>query len=423
MLGILGEKIHDNRFLRLVNNMLTAGYMEDWVWNATLSGAPQGGVVSPVMSNIYLHKLDDFVETVLIPEYTRGQHRKQNPEYARVLAARGRARKRGDHVTARELLQRLRSMPSGDLHDPAYRRLRYTRYADDILLGFTGPKAEAEEIKQRLAAFLREELKLELSEDKTLITHARTKAAKYLGYEITIGHSDTKVSAGRRRVNGSVRLRVPATVIKAKSAPYLTRGKPARRPQWVNEDDHTIVAAYGAHYRGIVQYYLPACNVSQLTRLHWVMQTSLLMTLANKHRSSVSKMANKYMTTIDTPNGPRRCVEARTERSGKKPLVARFGGISLKRQKKAVLTDHLHVPDAIGGKELITRLLANRCEVCRATNGITVHHVRRLSDLDRQGQPRPVWAEHMARRRRKTLIVCRNCHDTIHTGKPTPPPT
>ena len=420
MLAILGEKIHDNRFLRLMHTMLKAGYLEDWIWNATLSGAPQGGVVSPVMSNIYLHKLDVFIETILIPEYTRGLTRKQDPGYARVLAARGRARKRGDQATARELLKRLRVMPSMDLRDPGYRRLRYIRYADDILLGFTGPKAEAEQIKARLAAFLRDELRLELSEDKTLITHARTRAAKFLGYEISVGHSNTKVIAGRRRVNGSVRLRVPTAVIKAKSAPYMSRGKPACRAQLVNEDDHTIVAAYGAQYRGIVQYYLPACNVSQLSRLHWVMQTSLLKTLANKHRSSVSKMAGKYMTTIGTPNGPRRCVEARIERSGREPLVARFGGISLKRQKTAVLTDRLQIPDTVGGKELIARLLANRCEICRATHGITVHHVRRLSDLDREGRPRPAWAEQMTRRRRKTLIVCRDCHDTIHAGKPAP---
>ena len=177
------------------------------------------------------------------------------------------------------------------------------RYADDTLLGFAGPKAEAEEIKQRLAQFLRDELKLELSQDKTLITHARTEAAKFLGYEITVHHNDRKVTRGRRSVNGVVSLRVPSAVIKAKQAPYLKRGKPARRPQLINEDDHTIVSTYGAEYRGIVQYYLLAGNVHRLYRLHWVMETSMLKTLANKHRSSVSKMARKYKATIETPTG------------------------------------------------------------------------------------------------------------------------
>jgi group II intron reverse transcriptase/maturase len=130
MLSTLAEKIHDNRFLRLMRNMLKAGYLEDWLWNATLSGVPQGGVVSPVMSNIYLHLLDEFVETVLIPEYTRGRIRKQDTGYARVRAARDRAHKRGDHASARELRKQLRGMPSGDPRDPGFRRLHYARYAD-----------------------------------------------------------------------------------------------------------------------------------------------------------------------------------------------------------------------------------------------------------------------------------------------------
>jgi group II intron reverse transcriptase/maturase len=419
MVQLLAEKIHDNRFLRLMRNMLKAGYLEDWRWNATLSGVPQGGVVSPVMSNIYLHRLDDFVETVLIPEYTRGRIRKQDTEYARVRAASVRARKRGDHAQARELRKQLRGMPSGDPRDPRYRRLHYCRYADDTLLGFAGPRAEAEEIKRRLAAFLREDLKLELSQDKTLITHARTQAARFLGYEITVLHNDRKVTRGRRSANGIVSLRVPATVIKAKSAPYLTRGKPARRPQLRNEDDHTIVAAYGAEYRGIVQYYLLAGNVARLYRLHWVMETSLLKTLADKHRSSVTKMARKHKAAIDTPHGPRKCVEAKIERNGRKPLVARFGGIPLRRQKDAVIIDRLPVPGIIRHKELVTRLLADRCELCGNAGEVDVHQVRKLADLGKTGQPRPIWAELMARRRRKTLVVCPSCHETIH-GQPPP---
>jgi group II intron reverse transcriptase/maturase len=423
MLGTLGEKIRDNRFLRLLRNMLTAGYLEDWIWTATLSGAPQGGVVSPILSNIYLHRLDRFVETVLIPEYTRGRIRRQNTDYTRVQATIGRARKRGDRATARQLRKQLRAMPSKDPRDPSYRRLRYARYADDTLFGFTGPKAEAEQIKQRLAEFLREQLKLELSEDKTLITHARTGAARFLGYEITVLHNDRKVTAGRRTANGTISLRVPTSVIKAKSAPYLTRGKPERRPQLINEDDHTIVRIYGAEYRGIVQYYLPAGNVDQLDRLHWVMETSLLKTLANKHRSSVSKMSRRFKATVDTPHGPRKCLQATVERSGRKPLVARFGGIPLRRQKDAVITDRAPVPGTVRYKELITRLLADRCEICDNTDGIQVHHIRRLADLHRPGQPPPAWAQQMARRRRKSLVVCRNCHDAIHAGQPTPPLT
>ncbi|MEV6350213.1 hypothetical protein [Actinoplanes sp. NPDC051851] len=140
------------------------------------------------------------------------------------------ARRRGNRAEARKLRQQMRSLPSADPNDPGYRRLRYVRYADDHLLGFAGPKHEAEEIKQRLTRFLREDLKLELSAGKTLITHARTGAARFLGYEITVQHNDSKTTRRRRSVNGQVALRVPLDVIKTKCAPYLHRGKPAKQP-------------------------------------------------------------------------------------------------------------------------------------------------------------------------------------------------
>jgi group II intron reverse transcriptase/maturase len=412
MLAILAENIHDNRFLRLIKQMLQAGYLEDWEWNATLSGCPQGGVVSPILSSIYLDRLDKFAETVLIPEYTRGVLRKPNLEYARIRMAATRARKRGDRLTASALHKRMRSLPSGDPRDPGFRRLHYIRYADDHLLGFTGPRAEAEQIKDRLAAFLRDDLKLELSPEKTLITHARTGAARFLGYEITTQHSRC-----RRKVNGVIGLRVPKQVIKAKCAPYCKLGKPERRTELLNRDDLTIISTYGAEYRGLVQYYLLAGDVWRLKRLRWAAETSMLKTLAAKHESSVTKMARKYKATIATPHGLRTCFQATVERAGKKPLAARFGGIPLKRQKKAVIEDRLPVPPP-SRKELVTRLRAGWCEQCEQRRQVEVHQVRRLADLAGNRQPQPEWAQLMARRRRKTLVVCPDCHQRIHTRQP-----
>ncbi len=420
MLTTLGEKIHDARSLRLVSNMLRAGYLEDWVWNATLSGAPQGGVLSPILSNIYLDRLDKFVDTVLMPEYTRGVRRNSNPEYSRVKNALHRARKRGDHAAVRALRKQQRSLPTLDPQDPEYRRLRYVRYADDILLGFTGPKAEAEEIKGRLAQFLQECLKLELSEEKTLITHARTSVARFLGYEIAIEHDNRKITAGRRSVNGGIRLSVPREVIKAKCARYMQRGKPERRPELMNEEDYAIIKRYGSEYRGIVQYYLLAGDVHRLSRLHWIMVTSLLKTLAGKHDSSVSKMARKYGATTETPHGPRRCMQVSVQRGeGRKPLVARFGGIPLRRQRNAVLVDRVPVRVTSRRKELVHRLLAGRCELCGEADQVRVHQIRKLTDLDKPRQPNPPeWMKIMAKRRRKTLVVCATCHASIHHGRP-----
>ena len=166
-----------------------------------------------------------------------------------------------------------------DPRDPGYRRLRYIRYADDALLGFTGPKAEAEEIRTRLATFLHDDLSLELNAEKTLVTHARTQAARFLGYEITVGHDDRRITGGIRRLNGTILLHVPKTAIKAKCAPYLQRGKPASRPALKDRDDHAIISTYGAEYRGIVQYYLLP-PMSGGSALEWVMKTSMLKTLA-----------------------------------------------------------------------------------------------------------------------------------------------
>ena len=212
---------------------------------------------------------------------------------------------------------------------------------------------------------------------------------------------------------------MPRDVITAKCAPYLKRGKPERRGQMVNDDDHTIVRTYGAEYRGLVEYYLLAGDVYRLNRLEWVMKTSMLKTLACKHDSTVTKMADRYKTTIATPHGPRRCFEVSVERAGRTPLVARLGGIPLRRKKNAVLTDRIPAPVTVRRKELITRLQAGRCELCKQTGTVDVHQVRKLADLQRPGHPQPVWDQLMAKRRRKTLVVCATCHTAIHDGQPT----
>jgi hypothetical protein len=421
MIEILSEKIHDGRFLRLVSRMLKAGYLEDWRWNATLSGAPQGGVASPVLSNIYLDRLDQYVEQRLLPEYNRGRRRRPHRAYEVVENAIARARRHGDRQQARRLNLLRRQVPSQDPNDPGYRRLRYVRYCDDWLLGFAGPKHEVEQIKSRIAAFLREELKLELSPSKTLITHATSQAARFLGYDIRAQRCDTKISRNRRAVNAAIGLFVPKTVIRQRCALYMSKGKPAQRGSLLHDSDFSIVAKYGCEYAGVVQYYLLAQDVFRLGRLRWVMETSMLKTLAGKHRSTVTRMARKYKTTIETPTGPRTVFQVSVERDrGRKPLVARFGGTPLKRVRTTVLTDQRPVLASNRRNELIHRLLAERCEICACTVGLQVHHIRTLADLNKPGRrARPTWMRLMAMRRRKTLVICRRCHEDIHAGRAT----
>lgn len=420
MLSTLARKIHDGRFLVLIDRMLKAGYLEDWRWNATLSGAPQGGPASPILSNIYLDRFDRFVEQQLIPHYTRGEVRRRDPAYSALKDRKRRARKLGERDTVRELTRRMHAMPSGDPQDPGYRRLHYVRYCDDFLLGFAGPRREAEEIKARIGQFLRDELRLKLSEEKTLITHAASQAARFLGYEIRTQHRDTKITRGRRAVNGVVGLYVPESVVQERCSRYMRAGKPEARSLRVLDHDYTIVARYQAEFRGVVEFYLLALNVSRLCKLRWVMETSLLKTLAEKHATRVRAIARKHKAIIATPHGPRTCIQVTVPREGRRPLVATFGGIPIKRKRTTVIIDY-KVPAGSGWRnELIHRLLAGQCEMCGARGGLHVHHIRKLADLSKPGRPeRPTWVRMMARRKRKTLVVCEPCHHNIHAGRAT----
>jgi len=416
LLGILAEKIRDNRFLRLIRNMLKAGYLEDWTYRDTLSGVPQGGTVSPILSNVYLDKLDKFVEQELIPQYTRGATRAANPAYRQADALLRRARRRGDRAEARRLFLEMRALPSTDPMDPGYRRLKYIRYADDHILGFTGPKAEAEEIKARLAEFLRETLGLELNQQKTLITHARSQRARFLGYDITVQHSGTKISNGRRSANGKIALKVPPDVIRAQCARYRNHGKPWHRSRLQNLDDYDIIRVYGAEYRGVVNYYLLAKDAWRLRTLRWNAETSMLKTLAAKHQSTVSKMAARHKAKAETGDGPRICFEARRRRRGKPDLVARFGGIILRQDRRAVITEPVPVRVRVPRRELLARLRQRECELCETGTTVAVHQVAGIRELGKPKTGQPAWAALMAKMRRKTLIVCAPCHDWIHAN-------
>lgn len=398
----------------------------DHTFNKTLSGVPQGSIVSPILSNLLLSKLDTFVETVLIPQYTRGEKRQRNSEYLRLINRATRLTKKGQIKQARKLRQQAQKLPSVDPHDSEYRRLNYCRYADDFGLAFIGPKAEADEIKQRLAAFLRNELKLNLSDEKTLVTHTRSSAAKFLGYEITILQDDkkqrrTKTGRKMRSLNGGVGLRLPWAVLLDKCNRYQKRGRPVHRTELLNESDFTIISTYQLEYRGLVEYYRMAYNLRILNRLKWVMEQSLTKTLAHKHKTSVAKIYDQYRTEMETEGKKRKVLQVLVPREGKRPLVATWGGISLSWDIQANPQDQPQ-PNWNRRSELEKRLLAQVCEVCEATrltDQIEVHHIRALKDLKQyDGREKPCWVQIMAARRRKTLVLCRTCHDDLHAGRP-----
>ena len=423
LLSVLGEKLHDNRFLRLLKYLLKAGYMEDWKYGRTLSGTPQGGIVSPILANIYLDRLDKFVEKLLTPAHTRGQARRSNEQWKALTSQIRTHRRAGRHAEAAMLHKERLQTPSRDPFDPGYRRLRYVRYADDFVLGFSGPKAEAGQIKESLETFLRDSLKLELSREKTLITHATSQAARFLGYELVNQQANDKLDrTGRRKVNGRIGLRVPVKVIEQHCQAYMKNGKPAHRNILIHDEDYSIVDRYQAEFRGVVEYYKLAVNVSHFGRLQWVMSQSLAKTLAAKHKTTCRKITRRYKSTVQTEHGERVCLKVEVEQGdGKSPQVTQFGGIPLKRNRQAILVDQQPTRRRFERNELIKRLQAQQCELCGSTEDINVHHIRALRDLNvkGQGKKRP-WVQIMAARRRKTLVVCHPCHVDIHAGRSNP---
>lgn len=418
LITMLSRQIQDGRFIRLIKNMLEAGYLDDWKFHKTISGTPQGGVISPLLANIYLHQFDKWVGEELIPQYTRGKKQKANSAYNRLSRRIKCYQDKGDYKKAHQLIVERRNLPSVDTYDTSYRRLKYVRYADDFILGFTGSKAEAKAIKKQIGDFLNTKLSLELSQEKTLITHATGESAKFLGYEIKAQRVNDYIdNKGRRSANGVIALFVPASVIESKCRQYMKNGKAIHRNNLLQDDDFSIVQTYQQEYRGLVQYYILAQNLSWFSKVYWYMETSLLKTLAFKHKSSINKMLAKYKTTTTSTNGRTvPCLQVVVPREDKPPLVATWGGISLSYKKKTVIEDAPY--QVYGGRtELIKRLLANKCELCGSEENIEVHHIRKLADLNKHnGKLVPKWKEVMSARRRKTLVTCRDCHHAIHNG-------
>lgn len=423
LLEILARDIHDNRFLRLMKHLLEAGYREDWQYHKTYSGCPQGGVLSPLLSNVYMNELDQYITRTLIPKWTKGTERRRNPKYLYWKQRERHLRQAGKLKAAKAARKEAQKLPSGDPEDEGYRRLRYVRYADDYLLGFTGTKAEADAIKEEVGRFLLEHLKLEQSQEKTLVTHGRTERAKFLGYEINTAQlndlrnrSKILTAHNRRSANGTVGLSVPEQVIQDKCKPHMKDGKTVHRTGALEDDDFTIVATFQSEYRGLVNYYALAYNLRRLKKLKWVMEQALTKTLARKHKTSVKKVYTKYATQTTTNGRPYKALKVIREREGKAPLVAIWGGIPLRWNPKAMLVDReCRIWNT--RTELIQRLMADECEYCGSTEDMEVHHLRRVVSNKEKGTV-PPWLQIMRARRRKTMVLCHECHVDITLGHP-----
>ncbi len=430
LMSILSRDIHDGRLLNLIQRSLDAGYMEDWVYHKTYSGTPQGGVLSPILSNIVLHELDTFIEDELIPQYSRGNHRGMNRSYKHLSDAIARARKQRNTELAEQLVQERRQLPSGDPHDPDYRRLRYIRYADDFILGFSGPKSEAEAIKAAIGTFLSEKLHLTLSVEKTLITHARTKYARFLGYAVSVQQANDKMTRSQRTgvlqrsVNGNIRLGIPYGLVTEYAKRYYRGGKVVAEPTLLFNSDAHIIETFQQRFRGMAEYYKYAVDRKRLQKLKFVMELALVRTLANKYKARVSKIYQKYHSAmvVEGTTYKTLAVEVPTEQ---RTRLIYWGAIPLNLVKVGydTLRDEKPFDLSLDRTDLVQRLQANTCELCGSHENIQVHHVRKLANLKQRWAGRkekPEWVVRMIAIRRKTLVVCHKCHVDIHAGRPIP---
>ncbi|CAB1227818.1 reverse transcriptase domain-containing protein [Klebsiella pneumoniae] len=431
LLALLARKIDDKRFLTLIEGMLKAGYMEDWKFNATYSGTPQGGVVSPILANIYLHELDQYLTQKTL-QFNKGERRADNLQYRRltqrIYQRRCRAEKfrsEGREDEAQDILSPVRCleeersvMPSKDGMDPGYKRLMFCRYADDFLIGVIGSKDEAREIMREAAAFLSESLHLEASPEKSKISKA-TDGTIFLGYTVKaiMDSRIRRTKLGRRMVRsrdpaGRIHLLVPPERLvrfnQRNGYGDLGRLKAIHRRYLVDSSLLEIVLAYNAEMRGLANYYrLAYCAKFSLRKLWFLWETSLLKTLAFKLRLSVNQVAHR----LKTENG----LVVRLHIHGKERAIAVFNLKHLNQLPNiGSKVDTLAVPWFTSGRsDVMDRLLAQQCEYCGATGvPCEIHHSRKLADM----KDTPLWKQVAAARRRKRIVLCRSCHQALHAG-------
>ena len=423
LVGLLNNKIKDARITKLIYKFLKAGYLENWQYHKTYSGTPQGGIISPLLANIYLHELDKFVMK-LKSEFDTPGVGQITPEYRELHNEIKRLSHRLTKVTGeeREMVlaeykpkrQKLMTIPCTAQTD---KKLKYVRYADDFLIAVKGNREDCQWIKSKLAEFIGDTLKMELSEDKTLITHS-SKCARFLGYDVRVRRSG-KIKRGgpghvkMRTLNGCVELLVPlndkirqfvftkGVAIQKKDGSMF----PVHRKYLVGLTDLEIVSVYNAELRGICNYYGMASNFCKLHYLAYLMEYSCLKTLASKHKTSLSKTIDKFNDGTGKWGIP-----YETKQGNKRRYFANYADC----KGKGPATDYISNAAVVYGYAVNTlenRLKAKVCELCGTTESdhYEVHHINKLKNL--KGKER--WEIAMIAKHRKTLVVCRDCHRSI----------
>ena len=424
LLEIISEKIKDSKLLGVIRNFLKAGYLEDWQYHNTYSGTPQGGIISPILANIYLDKLDKKIEEMKI-QFDKPAKRYKTKEYKTVewaihiekkkLKENPDAPERIEWINRiKQLKKQQRATPCKDTTD---KKLVYIRYADDFIIGVNGTKEECIQIKNEIKEFLSNQLKLELSEEKTKITHS-SESVRFLGYDVTIRRNQQvkRRSDGvvQRTLNNSVELLVP---LKDKIERFvLDEGiavinRDGKLQPWHRKDkqqftDLEILDTYNSQTRGICNYYCIASNFNKLRYFTYIMEYSCLKTLSAKHQASISQIMGKYRAEstwgipYDTKNGK------------KLMKIVQLKDCKRKNSHDENIDTIKNTHHGNTVNTLENRLKANKCELCGSEESckFEIHHVNKLKNL----KGKKDWEKIMIAKRRKTLVVCTECHYKIH---------
>ena len=425
LVEIINQKIKDARFLKLIRSFLKAGYMEDWKYHETYSGCPQGGIISPILANIYLNELDRHVMKIK-KEFDVATKARYTPEYTKLVGLRQRLHnkiKNSNGIEREKLIEEYKTATAQMLKLPAKqcddKKIKYVRYADDFLIAVNGNRQDCEKIKQELTKFISTTLKMELSQEKTLITHSNTPA-RFLGYDVRVRRDQQIKPKGKfktRSMNNKVELSIP---FKDKIEKFLfsngivkqrsDNGKlePIHRPQLLNRTDLEIVTIYNAELRGICNYYGLASNFNKLIYFNYLMEYSCLKTLAGKHRSKVSKIRAMYKDGTG-----KWAVSYETKTGIKKMYFANYADCKGKKFTDIVPQTAKNYSHDVTTLE--SRLKAKICEVCGCTENdrYEIHHVNKVKNLKGKSE----WEKIMIAKRRKTIVVCHKCHMAIHHGE------
>lgn len=425
LVEIVNQKIKDARFLKLIRLFLKAGYMEDWKYHETYSGCPQGGIISPILANIYLNELDRHIMKIK-KEFDVATKARYTPEYTKLVGLRQRLHnkiKNSNGIEREKLIEEYKTATAQMLKLPAKqcddKKIKYVRYADDFLIAVNGNRQDCEKIKQELTEFISTTLKMEFSQEKTLITHSNTPA-RFLGYDVRVRRDQQIKPKGKfktRSMNNKVELSIP---FKDKIEKFLfsngivkqrsDNGKlePIHRPQLLNRTDLEIVTIYNAELRGICNYYGLASNFNKLIYFNYLMEYSCLKTLARKHRSKVSKIRAMYKDGTG-----KWAIPYETKTGIKKMHFANYADCKGKKFTDIIPQTAKNYSHDVTTLE--SRLKAKICEVCGCTDSdrYEIHHVNKVKNLKGKSE----WEKVMIAKRRKTIVVCHKCHMAIHHGE------